>query len=50
MHADYVLMLGLDAGRVPMLGLKSGEGVAKTYPWSGTGGEMWEMLPLPFMC
>lgn len=42
--------MGLDADHVLMLGLKSGVGVAKAHPWSGTGGEIWEMLPVPFMC
>lgn len=42
--------MGLDAGHVLVIGLKSGVGVAKAYPQSGAGGEMWVMLPVPFMC
>lgn len=42
--------MGLDAGHVLVLGLKSGVGVVKACPQSGTGGEMWEILPVPFMC
>lgn len=30
--------MGVDAGQVLMLPSKRGVGVAKAYPWSGTGG------------
>lgn len=40
--------VGLDAAHVLMLGLKSGVGVAKAYPWSGTSGEKQETLPVAF--
>lgn len=42
--------MGWDAGHVLIVGLKSGVGVAKAYPLSRTGGEMWDTLPVPFMC